>query len=196
MAVSGQELMTGYLAAVVLGIVLGLLVGWYKRLRYALDPFITFLYATPRIVLLPRFIIWFGIGVESKIAVVFLGAIFAILINTAAGVRNLDANLIKVARSFGAADLQLFRTIALPGSVPFVLTGLRLGIGHALVGVVVGELVAAQHGIGRLMALAGSTFQSDKVFAGLIIIASAGMLTTLLLQRLERRYEAWRPRAN
>ena len=77
-----------------------------------------------------------------------------------------------------------------------MLAGLRLGIGHALVGVVVGELVAAQHGIGRLMAIAGSTFQSDKVFAGLIIIASAGMLTTLLLQRLERRYEAWRPRAN
>ena len=171
-------------------------IGWYRRFSYAVDPFITFFYATPRIVLLPLLIIWFGIGIWSKIAVVFLGAFFAIVINTAAGVRNLDANLIKVARSFGATDLQLFRTIALPGSVPFVLTGLRLGIGHALVGVVVGELVAAQHGIGRLMAIAGSTFQSDKVFAGLIIIASAGMLTTLLLQRLERRYEAWRPRAN
>jgi len=196
MAVSGQELMTGYLAAVVLGIVLGLLVGWYKRLRYALDPFITFLYATPRIVLLPLFIIWFGIGVESKIAVVFLGAIFAILINTAAGVRNLDANLIKVARSFGASDLQLFRTIALPGSVPFILTGLRLGIGHALTGVIVGELVAAQFGVGQMMAVAGATFQSAKVFAGLFIIAGTGMLMTFTLQKLEQRFEAWRPRPN
>ncbi|TMF68407.1 MAG: ABC transporter permease [Chloroflexi bacterium] len=195
-AVSLQEFAIGYVLAVVVGVLLGLGIGWYRRFSYAVDPFITFFYATPRIVLLPLLIIWFGIGIWSKIAVVFLGAFFAIVINTAAGVRNLDANLIKVARSFGATDLQLFRTIALPGSVPFVLTGLRLGIGHALVGVVVGELVAAQHGIGRLMAIAGSTFQSDKVFAGLIIIASAGMLTTLLLQRLERRYEAWRPRAN
>src|SRR5438876_10578545 len=109
MAVSGQELMTGYLAAVVLGIVLGLLVGWYPRIRYALDPFITFLYATPRIVLLPLIIIWLGIGQESKILVVFLVAIFAIVINTAAGVRNLDVNLIKVARSVAASDFDLFR---------------------------------------------------------------------------------------
>jgi len=183
-------------AAAILGIILGLLVGWYARLRYALDPFITFLYATPRIVLLPLFIIWFGIGVESKIAVVFLGAIFAILINTTAGVRNLDANLVKVARSFGASDFQLFRTIALPGSVPFILTGLRLGIGHALTGVVVGELVAAQFGVGQMMAVAGATFQSSKVFAGLFLIAGAGMLMTFTLQRLEQRFQAWRPKPN
>ena len=195
-AVSGQELLIGYVSAAILGIVLGLLVGWYARLRYALDPFITFLYATPRIVLLPLFIIWFGIGVESKIAVVFLGAIFAVLINTAAGVRNLDANLIKVARSFGASDLALFRTIALPGSVPFILTGLRLGIGHALTGVVVGELVAAQFGVGQMMAVAGATFQSAKVFMGLFLIAGAGMLMTYSLVLLERRFEAWRPRPN
>src|SRR5437762_10733667 len=187
--------MTGYLAGVVVGIVLGLLVGWYKRLRYALDPFITFLYATPRIVLLPLFIIWFGIGVESKIAVVFLGAIFAILINTAAGVRNLDANLIKVARSFGASDLQLFRTIALPGSLPFILTGLRLGIGHALTGVVVGELVAAQAGIGLMMAVAGSSFQTAKVFAGVFIIAGAGMVLTFLLQKIEAHFQSWKAAA-
>jgi NitT/TauT family transport system permease protein len=195
-AVSGQELLVGYLSAALLGIVIGLLIGWYARLRYALDPFITFLYATPRIVLLPLFIIWFGIGVESKIAVVFLGAIFAVIINTAAGVRNLDVNLIKVARSFGASDYALFRTIALPGSVPFILTGLRLGIGHALTGVVVGELVAAQFGVGQMMAVAGATFQSAKVFMGLFLIAGAGMLMTFALAWLESRFEAWRPRPN
>jgi NitT/TauT family transport system permease protein len=193
---SGAEFAFGYVGAALVGIPLGLLLGWYPRARYALDPFITFLYATPRIVLLPLFIIWFGIGVESKIAVVFLGAIFAVLINTAAGVRNLDANLIKVARSFGASDLQLFRTIALPGSVPFILTGLRLGIGHALTGVIVGELVAAQFGVGQMMAVAGATFQSAKVFAGLFIIAGTGMLMTFTLQKLEQRFDAWRPRPN
>jgi NitT/TauT family transport system permease protein len=193
LAVSGQEFALGYGIAALLAIPLGLLLGWYAPVRYALDPFITFLYATPRIVLLPLLIIWFGIGVESKVAVVFLGAFFAMVINTTAGVRNLDAQLIKVARSFSASDLQLFRTIALPGSVPFILTGLRLGIGHALIGVVVGELVAAQYGIGKMMAIAGATFQSSKVFAGLIIIASTGMLLTYILQRLERHFDAWRP---
>jgi len=190
---SGAEFGIGYVLAAVVAIPLGLLLGWYPRFRYALDPFVTFLYATPRIVLLPLFIIWFGIGMESKIAVIFLGAFFAILINTTAGVRNLDAHLIKVARSLGAGDLVIFKTIALPGSVPFILTGLRLGIGHALIGVVVGELVAAQHGIGRMMAIAGATFQSSKVFAGLFFIAAAGMLLTYALQRLERHFDAWRP---
>ena len=190
---SGAEFGIGYLLAAVIAIPLGLLLGWYPRFRYALDPFVTFLYATPRIVLLPLFIIWFGIGMESKVAVIFLGAFFAILINTTAGVRNLDAHLIKVARSLGAGDLVIFKTIALPGSVPFILTGLRLGIGHALIGVVVGELVAAQHGLGRMMAIAGATFQSSKVFAGLFFIAAAGMLLTYALQRLERHFDAWRP---
>ncbi len=192
-AVSGQEFGLGYGLAILVAVPLGLLIGWYRRLRYALDPFITFFYATPRIVLLPLLIIWFGIGVESKVAVVFLGAFFAMVINTTAGVRNLDAHLIRVAHSFGASDLQIFRTIALPGSVPFILTGLRLGIGHALVGVVVGELVAARAGVGQLMAIAGATFQSSKVFAGLIIIAATGMLLTYILQRLEQHFEAWRP---
>jgi NitT/TauT family transport system permease protein len=190
---SGAEFGVGYVLAALIAIPLGLLLGWYPRFRYALDPFVTFLYATPRIVLLPLFIIWFGIGMESKIAVIFLGAFFAILINTTAGVRNLDAHLIKVARSLGAGDLVIFKTIALPGSVPFILTGLRLGIGHALIGVVVGELVAAQHGIGRMMAIAGATFQSSKVFAGLFFIAAAGMLLTYALARLERHFDAWRP---
>jgi len=193
LAVSGQEFFIGYFLAGATAIPLGLLLGWYPRVRYALDPFVTFLYATPRIVLLPLFIIWLGIGVESKIAVIFLGAFFAVLINTTAGVRNLDSHLIRVARSLGAGDLVIFRTIALPGSVPFILTGLRLGIGHALIGVVVGELVAAQFGIGRMMAIAGATFQSSKVFAGLFFIATTGMVLTYILQRLERHFDAWRP---
>ncbi len=191
--VSGQELVMGYGLAVAVAIPLGLAIGWYRRVRYALDPFITFFYSTPRIVLLPLLIIWFGIGIASKIAVVFLGAFFAIVINTTAGVRSLDTNLIRVANSFGKNDLEIFRTVALPGSVPFILTGLRLGIGHALVGVVVGELVAATAGIGLMMAIAGATFQTAKVFAGLLIIASAGITLTYILQRLERHFDAWRP---
>lgn len=193
LATSSQEFAVGYGLAALVGIPLGLALGWYPRARYVLDPFITFMYATPRIVLLPLFIIWFGIGINSKIAVIFLGAFFAILINTVAGVRNLDSQLIRVARSLGGRDMQIFRTIALPGSVPFILTGLRLGIGHALIGVVVGEYVAAEHGVGQAMMIAGQTFQSDVVFAYLVIIAGAGLVMTLVLQRLERHFDAWRP---
>jgi len=191
--VSGQEVVYGYGLAILVGLPLGLLMGWYKRINYALDPFISFFQSAPRIALLPLLIIWLGIGIWSKIAVIYLGAFFPIVINTIAGVRNLDPTLIKAARSFGASDAQIFRTLALPGSVPFILAGLRLGVGHALIGVVAGELLAAQAGVGLMMAKAGATFQTAKVFAGLIIIAGAGILITSILQRVERRYHAWKP---
>jgi ABC-type nitrate/sulfonate/bicarbonate transport system permease component len=193
LAISGQEFVIGYSLAALIGIVLGLLLGWYKRARYAFDPFITFFYATPRIVLLPLIIIWVGIGIESKIWIIFLGAFFAVLINTMAGVRSLDENLLRVARSFGATHLDVFRTIALPGSVPFILTGLRLATGHALIGIVVGEIVGAPHGIGRMMWIAGQTFQSARMFVGLFFLAITGVLLTYALQKLERHFDAWRP---
>jgi len=193
LGVSGEELLIGYGLSILAGLPLGILIGWYRRMSYAADPFINFLYSTPRIALLPLLIIWFGIGVASKIAVVFLGAFFPILISTQSGVRNLDPHLLNVAKSFGASDRQIFTTVALPGSVPFILSGLRLGVGHALIGVVVGELVGAQAGIGLMMATAGATFQTSKVFAGLLIVAGAGMLLTYGIQRIERRFQAWRP---
>jgi NitT/TauT family transport system permease protein len=191
--VSGQEVVYGFGLAIVVGLPLGLLMGWYRRLNYALDPFISFFQSAPRIALLPLLIIWLGIGIWSKIAVIYLGAFFPIVINTMAGVRNLDPALIKAARSFGASDAQIFLTLALPGSVPFILSGLRLGLGHALIGVVAGELLAAQAGVGLMMAKAGATFQTAKVFAGLIIIAGTGLLVTSILQRIERRFQAWKP---
>jgi NitT/TauT family transport system permease protein len=190
---SGQEFLLGYGLAVVVGLPLGLLTGRYQRLAWSLDPFISFFYSMPRIALVPLLIIWFGIGIYSKVAVVFLGAFFPIAINTMAGIRSLDPALLRAARSFGASELQVFRTIALPGSVPFTLTGLRLGVGHALVGVVVGELVAAQHGIAQRMSVAGTTFQVPTMFAALIVISGTGVVVTMILQRFERRFDAWRP---
>ena len=190
---SGQEFLLGYLLAIAIGLPLGLLAGRYRRLAWSLDPFIAFFYSMPRIALVPLLLIWFGIGIYSKVAVVFLGAFFPIAINTMAGMRSLDTALLRAARSFGASELQVFRTIALPGSVPFILTGLRLGVGHALVGVVVGELVAAQHGIAQRMSVAGTTFQVPTMFAALIVISGTGVLLTMILQRLEKRFDAWRP---
>ena len=192
-ATSGTEMGIGYGMAIVIGLVIGLLMGWYTRFQYALDPFVNFFYSTPRIVLIPLFILWFGIEMQPKIAVIFLGALFPIIINTMAGVRNTEAALLRVARSFGASDALIFRRVVLPGSVPFILTGFRLGIGHALTGVVVAELIAAKHGVGQLIAIASQTFQTPKMLAGVILIAGAGMLLTTLLQRIENRFQSWRP---
>ena len=192
-ATSATEMGIGYGMAIVIGLVVGLLMGWYTRFQYALDPFVNFFYSTPRIVLIPLFILWFGIDMQPKIAVIFLGALFPIIINTMAGVRNTEAALLRVARSFGASDALIFRRVVLPGSVPFILTGFRLGIGHALTGVVVAEYIAARHGVGQLIAIASQTFQTPKALAGVILIAVTGMLLTTILQRIENRFQSWRP---
>ena len=193
-ATSGQEVLYGYGLSILVGVPVGLAMGWYRRFDLALDPFVSFANASPRIAIAPLVVIWFGIGIWSKVAIIFVSAMFSILINTRAGVKNLDPNLIKAARSFGAGDWQMFRTVALPGALPFIITGLRLGVGQALIGVVVGELIAAQHGIGQAMATFGTTFQTASVFATLIIVAGVGLLLQQLFQRLERRFSGWRPR--
>jgi len=192
LAASSQEFALGYGLAVVVGVPLGLLMGWYRRFNAIMDPFINALYATPRIALMPLIIIWFGVDLPSKIAIIFLSSVFPILVNTMTGVRTIDRDFIKVARSFGATDSQFFLTVALPSSVPNLLTGLRLGLGHALIGIVVGEMYGASHGIGFMMQVAGATFQTDQVMVGIIIIAGAGMAMTEILRMIEARFESWR----
>jgi NitT/TauT family transport system permease protein len=194
--VSGQEFLIGFGLAIVVGIPLGVLMGWYKPLEALLDPIVNFFNATPRVALLPLMIIWLGIGQPSTIAIIFVGAVFAILINTISGVKNLDATLLKAAHSYGATDLQIFRTIALPGSVPFILAGMRLGLAHALVGVVVGELYASTAGIGHLIAIAGNTFQTDKVFVGVVVTAGFGLIFTAIFGRIEGHFQSWKPQRN
>ncbi|MGH7760912.1 MAG: ABC transporter permease [Candidatus Dormibacteraceae bacterium] len=190
---SGVEVVYGFGLAIVIGLPVGIVMGWYKPIRYALDPFVSFFYSTPRIALTPLLVIWLGIGIWSKVAVIFLGAFFPIAINAMAGIRSLDPLLLRAARSFGARDSQIFRTIALPGTVPFILTGIRLGVGHALVGVVVAELIAAQYGIGKLMLDSFDVFNMATGFAALILIAVTGVVLTVAIQRMERRFDAWRP---
>jgi len=191
--VSGSEFLLGFSLAIVIGVPLGIVMGWYSRVNAVLDPFVSALYAMPRIALLPLVVIWFGIGLASKVAIVFLGAIFPILVNTITGMRTINADFVKVARSFSASDRQMFMTVALPSSVPMLLTGLRLGLGHALVGIVVGEMYGATQGLGFLIAVAGARFQTDKVMVGIILIAALGVAMTELLRAIERRFERWRP---
>ncbi|HEV2438569.1 MAG TPA: ABC transporter permease [bacterium] len=191
--VSGTEFLIGYSLAILVGILVGVAMGWYRDISAALQPFVSALYSTPRIALLPLLIIWLGIGIWSKVAVVFLVAVFQILIATEAGVRSADESLIRTARSFGANDRQIFTTIIVPGAVPFLIAGLRLGLGQALVGIVVGELYAATAGIGYEIAVAGETFQTDRVFVGITILALAAIFLMWCLRRVELRFERWKP---
>jgi len=191
--VSAQEFVLGFGLAVLVGVPLGILMGWYSRLNAVLDPFVNALYAMPRIALMPLIIIWFGIDIWAKIAIIFLSSVLPILVNTMTGVRTMERDFVKVARSFGASDGQLFKTVALPSSVPNLLTGLRLGLGHALIGIVVGEMYGASAGIGFMMQTAGATFQTDKVMVGIVIIAGAGMALTQVLRMIEARFDVWRP---
>jgi NitT/TauT family transport system permease protein len=191
--VSGTEFGIGFALAIVTGIPFGILLGWYRTFNYVFEPFVFALNATPRVALVPLLIIWFGIGIWSKVAIVFLGAFFPLVLNAYSGVRTMDDVLLRAARSFGANDWQIFRTITLPSSVPFVLAGLRVGLGHALVGIVIGELVAATAGIGYEMAIAGATFETARLFDGILLITTAGVLLTWAIGYIEHRFDAWRP---
>jgi NitT/TauT family transport system permease protein len=192
--VSGIEFFWGYILSVVVAIPFGIAIGWYKRFAYVCDPFVNAMNATPRVALLPLVIIWLGIGILSKVGIIFLGAVFPLLINTRDGVKTTPANLLTAARSFGASEWQIFRSVVLPSTVPFILTGLRLAIGRALIGVMVGELYAATAGIGFMITVAGATFQTDKVFVGVLVFAITGVIMTDLVDRWEHRFDKWRPK--
>ncbi len=190
--VSGVEFAWGYFLSVIFAIPFGIACGWYRRVSYIFDPFINAMNATPRVALLPLVIIWLGIGILSKVGIIFLGAVFPILINTRDGVKTTPHNLLNAARSFGASEWQIFKSVVLPSTLPFILTGLRLGVGRALIGVMVGELYAATAGIGFMITVAGATFQTDKVFVGVLIFAISGVIAMELLTKLESRFDKWR----
>ncbi|HYT56304.1 MAG TPA: ABC transporter permease [Verrucomicrobiae bacterium] len=192
--VSGIEFGWGYLLSIVVGVPFGIAIGWYKKFAYICDPFVNAMNATPRVALLPLIIIWLGIGILSKIGIIFLGAVFPLIINTRDGVKTTPVSLLSAARSFGASEWQIFRSVVVPSTVPFILTGLRLAIGRALIGVMVGELYAATAGIGFMITVAGATFQTDKVFVGVLIFALSGMVATDVIDRVERRFDKWRPK--
>src|SRR5919197_1622482 len=191
--VSGTELVFGYALAVVLGIPLGILAGWDRKFNYFIDPWLNFLNSLPRVALLPLIVLWVGIGIESKILVVFLGAFFAIVMNTLYGVRTVDKRLLDVAASFGASQARVFGTVVLPGSVPFILAGLRLGVGRALIGVIVGELFAANAGLGYMITVASHAMQTVRLLFGVLLLTFMGVLLVEVLRQVERRFQRWRP---
>ena len=191
--VSSTEFLWGYGLSILVGVPLGLAIGWFRRLNYMLGPFIDILNAVPRVTFLPILILWFGIGIWSKLAVVFLGAVIPIVIACHAGVRTSEARYMKMAASFGATPWRKMRSIVLPGTVPFIFTGLRYAAGRALLGVVVGELYASTAGVGHMIAEAGNLFDTATVFFGVLLFMLTGITITSLLSRIERYFDRWRP---
>ena len=190
---SGLEFVLGLAIAFAIGIPLGLAAGWYRRFSYAVEPFLAALNATPQVALLPLLILWLGTGLASRVLIIVLLAVLPIAISALGAVRTADTRLIRVARSFSAGDWRLFRTIILPSAVPFLLAGTRLAVGRGMIGIVVGEIYGSAAGIGMMINQAGSRFETDKVFVGVLTIAVAGVALVELVRVIERRVEIWRP---
>jgi NitT/TauT family transport system permease protein len=189
--VSAAEFALGYVIASVLGIALGLVMAASVTAKQSLQPWVSGLYATPIIALAPLFILWFGIGIWSKVVVVVSLVIFPVAINTEAGLRTTSERLIEMLRSFGATRRQIFVKVSLPSAVPFILAGLKLGIGRGLIGVVVAELFGSRAGLGNLISQSADAFNMPDLFAGVVVLAFAGIVMTSGFGWLESRLVPW-----
>ena len=193
---SSQQFVLGLGLALLTGVPLGLALGMFRRLNYFLDPWLSAIYATPTIALVPLIVLVLGLGLESKIFIVWLEAIFVVVVSTMAGVRAAEARYLDLARSFRASRWLTFRSVIVPSSFPYILTALRLGTTRALVGVVVAEFFAANKGIGFWINFSGTTLRTDRVYLGVIILGLLGMAMGEGVRRIEKRYEKWRPSIN
>lgn len=189
---SVQTLCIGLFFAVTVGTLLGLLMGRYRTLDHLLTVQISALYSTPNISLIPLLILWFGLGITSKIVIVFLAAFFPVIINTYSGVRNVGRGLVEIALAEGANEIQIFWEIIMPASLPFIMTGIRLAVGRAVVGMVAGEMFTAVSGLGGAIVNYGNSFATDKLFVVIIILALVGSTLTELVKRLEHRIAPWK----
>lgn len=187
-----SSLFAGYSIAVVTGITLGFLMGWYGPVGRTLNPFVSAAYVVPTAALVPVFIIWFGLGFLARTVTVLLFCVFEIVISTYTGVRNVDPMLIDAARAFGANRRQLFAKVVSLASLPYIFAGLRMGASRAVKGMVVAELLFAVTGIGGVIQNAANYYRTDKVFVLVIVLAVLGVAMAALIQWIERRVTPWR----
>ena len=188
-----QEIVLGLSLAICFGVVLGLLIGRFSRLEKITHPLIYSLYSTPAIAIFPLLMMWLGFSIWTKVSIVFLASFFPIIINTISAVKNLDPNFVRLAKSFGANDFDIFKTITLPSSLPYILSGVRIAVPRGITGMVVGEFFASNLGLGYLISYYGATFQMSNFFAVIFIIIVLTVSFASILDFFERTTSKWKP---
>lgn len=186
-----EVMVLGLIWAIVVGIPLGVAMGRLQKLDWALDLPINALYSTPMVALVPILVLWFGIYLKAKVIVVFLFAVFPILINTYQGVRECDKNMLEVARSFRSTEAKMWQDVLLPFALPYIAAGVRLAIGRGLVGMVIAEFYTTISGLGYMITKYANVFEMDKTFVPVIVLMAMGVALTSGLKRLERRIAPW-----
>jgi len=185
------EFILGYLVGVVTGFGLGVAMALSRRAKEILNPWVTIWYNAPIILLAPLFITAFGLGLVSKVVIVFIAAVFPVLFNTYTGMTTVDGRLVEAVRAFGGTPRQIFFKVTLPGALPLIMTGLRLSVGRALVGAIVSEFFGARAGIGYLITAASEAFRTAEALVGVVLLAIGGYATFEVLKYIERRIAPW-----
>jgi ABC-type nitrate/sulfonate/bicarbonate transport system permease component len=192
LSTSGLEFILGLGISVIAGVAIGVVYGLNKPTREFLSPLVIALNAMPQIAVIPLLILRFGVGIDSKIVMIVMMCIATILLNTATGMEVIDERFVRLSRSMAASRLQFLWTVALPSALPYIMTGIRICVGRALIGVVVGELFASRNGIGHLLVNSAANFNMPLLYAGLIVVTFFGIVLTQLIGVVERRVQAWR----
>jgi len=191
-----EEAVFGFLIGVAAGIVVGVLLGQFRFLSEVLSPYIKAVNALPRIVLGALFVIVLGLGISSKIVLAAFLVFFVVFFNAYQGVREVDGNLVNNARVLGASRMQVIRNVVLPSAMTWIIASLHVAFGFAVIGAIVGEVLGAQHGLGVLITDSQNNFNTDGIFAGMIIIGLIALIAEWLISLLERRLLAWRPQTS
>jgi NitT/TauT family transport system permease protein len=192
LAVSAVPFTYGFSAAIVVGVTVGIVMGWRTRVGYALDPLMVVFYASPLVALAPLVIVFFGVGVSGKAIIIFLLSVFPFIFNAQAGVRAVDRLLINVVRSLGGSEKDLYLKVILPSVLPYMVAGARIAIGRGLIGVLVAEFFAASEGIGYAIARYGDLFALDRMFACIVAVMMIAVVMTEGIRWAERSAFPWR----
>ena len=187
-----SALFAGYILAVIAGVPFGIVMGVWPRFGDILQPYLYAIFSTPRVVVVPLIVVWFGIGFEARLFLVFFWAAIAISVNTAQGVRHARPDLVEVARSFKVTRLQLARHVLIPGAIPFVIAGLRIGAERAIVGVIIGEMFLQIVGLGGIITQGSSDLIPAKMLCAVVVIASMGTILVTALDMFEKRFQSWK----
>lgn len=178
--------------AISVGIAIGVAMGRIRMVEWVLEPYVNALYSTPSIALIPLFILWFGVGLTSKVIIIFTLSVFIVIINTFSGVKNLSQSMIDIGAAFAANERQIFWKVVLPAALPFIMTGLRLAVGRAVLAMIVAEFFTSIVGLGGMIVKYGNFFETAKMFVPIIVVSLLGVGFVELIKYIERKLAPWK----